>query len=516
MKRLIIIFGLLLMASSASATITYDAGNNIITVTGYTEDTPCTFTDIYNADQSGGWGVVSKQGDTQFLFDTEIDAGDGSTSTYLHDTNKQVTFSDTSNSYGIKVATNAKVWFGELVDSTLKTTKDGCHFIFLRTGSYHSMHCTTYDANTYLHLFGCLIYQTYGKIQTSGKTYNCILMNRNIMVDSSNSDTYNLQVQSADCGLESSKGTFEKLTFTDCDYGIYVYNSVFVYDIKNATLYNCTNELLIRDMAVDWSLINVDSNKAWSIKWNTDYPSTGRVLRKYEGNLKVIEMHNGAINGAIVKIWDKDSNLVVDTTTDANGVIPTQIITRGYYNQANGSTLQDASPHTMTVEKDGYTTYEAEFTLKQKTDWLIALQKSCSICPSLPSQASLFPNLDIIDQKCKTMPILIYTGFNYISIPLYQYNTSLYALFGDHPVNNDTVKKYVNGAWSISTYNNGTWNNASNIEPIKPFCGYEYDRAGDNFTLNVSGYIKSNIITFDEKTYVGTNIIRPIRSDKDD
>jgi len=45
--------------------ITYDSTNNIIIVTGFTESDPCTFEDIYQADQTNGWGVVSKQGDCQ-------------------------------------------------------------------------------------------------------------------------------------------------------------------------------------------------------------------------------------------------------------------------------------------------------------------------------------------------------------------------------------------------------------------------------------------------------------------
>lgn len=95
---------------------------------------------------------------------------------------------------------------------------------------------------------------------------------------------------------------------------------------------------------------------------------------QYEFDLKVIDKDNVAINAATVKVWDKDSNLIVDTTTNASGVITTQTISRGYYNQANGNTLQEKSPHLIKIEKAGYTTYEADFTLDDKTNWLIALQ----------------------------------------------------------------------------------------------------------------------------------------------
>ena len=145
--------------------------------------------------------------------------------------------------------------------------------------------------------------------------------------------------------------------------------------------------------------------------------------------------------------------------------------------------------------------------------------------PLSPPTKPPFTEIDLIDQlhheythiECKTMHIPIYIGLNYISIPLYQYNTSLAALFNDHPVDNDTMKKYINGTWNVSSYNNGTWINASDIEPIEPTVGYEYNRTGDNFTLNVSGYMKYNITIYTNyKNRVGTNIIRPMRSDKDD
>jgi hypothetical protein len=44
--------------------IAYNAGTNIITVTGYTEGTPCNFTDIYNADKAGTLSLHARTGIT--------------------------------------------------------------------------------------------------------------------------------------------------------------------------------------------------------------------------------------------------------------------------------------------------------------------------------------------------------------------------------------------------------------------------------------------------------------------
>ena len=42
--------------------ITYDAPNKTITIVGYTEGTPCTFTDLYNADKAGSYALHTRTG----------------------------------------------------------------------------------------------------------------------------------------------------------------------------------------------------------------------------------------------------------------------------------------------------------------------------------------------------------------------------------------------------------------------------------------------------------------------
>ena len=39
--------------------ITYNATNNILTVTGYTEAVPCTFTELYSADKAGSLQLLA-------------------------------------------------------------------------------------------------------------------------------------------------------------------------------------------------------------------------------------------------------------------------------------------------------------------------------------------------------------------------------------------------------------------------------------------------------------------------
>jgi len=51
-------------------------------------------------------------------------------------------------------------------------------------------------------------------------------------------------------------------------------------------------------------------------------------------------------------------------------------VSRGYYDQAHGNTLQDYGPHTLTITKAGYQTYVKKFVLSAKTSWEIKLAQA--------------------------------------------------------------------------------------------------------------------------------------------
>lgn len=90
--------------------------------------------------------------------------------------------------------------------------------------------------------------------------------------------------------------------------------------------------------------------------------------------LELWNMQHIGFDGATVKIWDLNNNLVVDTTT-ASGVIATQTLDYGYYIQSDGSTPTMQTPHTIEIKKAGYQTYKKKFTLDEKIDWRIRLRK---------------------------------------------------------------------------------------------------------------------------------------------
>ena len=464
-------------------TITYNSGTNTITVTGYTEATPCTFQDIYNADKTGGlwlhsrygitgtdadpvatdrplrpadyvvlggasndlfigvvvwdatsvtirvigtdrdgtsqtedititsdeiyyltkwfktithtqiiaftgndfayalvqgqWGVVSRQCTDQFCFNAKLQIGDGNTATWFADTNKHITIVNGLISGNwqtfIDVKTNAVFRVGKLIDLTKKITDEGCSFYFAETNYYSKP--IMGDGTIYLYGSIFTAYVKEARMNDPDRCWNCKFINECFIV-SANSNIYNYQTENnINHGITilSGSGTYEDIKITGDSCVSVVYIDGGTATVKNLKAFGTFQYDVQPSNNGICYLINCDF-PAWTFIWQN--PPNEKVYRQYEFDLKVIDKDNVAISGATVKIWDKDSNLVVDTTTDANGEIATQTITRGYYNQANGNTLQDASPHLIKIEKAGYTTYEADFTLEEKTDWLIALNSA--------------------------------------------------------------------------------------------------------------------------------------------
>jgi hypothetical protein len=361
--------------------ITYDAPSNTITVTGYTEGTPCNFTDIYNADVAGAWGVVTRQCTDQFCFDCKVVIGDGSTATWFKDSQKHVLWTDLSVAeydVGLRGRTNSHI------------ETEYCSFYVAQKWNAVTIGGTSGEYAPDVKIDHCSFDAAYGagvcaiRWITDGYIKNSILKNTMIFQTGADIDNVTEHLESSSAtiyALGALSGTLSDIKVLKTVRGVLLYGSTGS-TMKGLYMRNASTSDLNLWNNFNHYIINADfQSSAWRLLYSAS--TSGTVYRQYELDLKVIDKDNVAINGATVKIWDKDSNLVVDTTTNVSGVIATQTITRGYYNKANGSTLQEASPHLIKIEKAGYTMYEADFTLGDKIDWLIALQTSILRNPSM-------------------------------------------------------------------------------------------------------------------------------------
>jgi outer membrane protein assembly factor BamB len=103
--------------------------------------------------------------------------------------------------------------------------------------------------------------------------------------------------------------------------------------------------------------------------------------------------------------------------------------------------------------------------------------------------------------------IPIYSGKNLIAIPLIQDDPTLAAVFGDDPVNNDRVYRYIGGAYKSAYCWDGLWYGAvSDVEPMEPEVGYEYHRKDVGYTLTIMGTRCTGTIStpiFEVKNLIG-------------
>ena len=410
------------MTSENPTSVTYDESANAITVTGYSSERPCTFKDVYDADVAGSWGVVGLVGSDQFSFSAHISIGDGSTTTYFTDTNKQILVmagacSSTYRDF-ITIERYATLTFGQLDDASTYRTKSGIQVIienqdtwghvienrwgstyiyssaFSKSGGYDGFAIYNYAGtlriwNTQLNGLVSLSQVTdiaYVTIFGDSHLYN------GLTSPFSASTVLGTTVYNVDSSGNAVRIWFNGSTYKDMRF-------VNVASVAN-------NEMASGDSY----FLNCEA-VTWAFNWQVG--TTSRIYRQYEFDLTVTDHGGHPLEGSTVTLNDKDGNEVFSGETDENGQIDTQNVTRGYYARATGNTLQDASPHTLTITKEGYSSYTTVFTLTKKTDWTIALQPMSNggliekvgfvpVDPYLTSPSGTYRWLDIADQAYGT------------------------------------------------------------------------------------------------------------------
>lgn len=332
-------------------------------------------------------GVVWKQSSTQFVFDCKIVVGDGSTATYFTDTNKQVKFNIAGlGTPAILVKNSATFTCGVLIDSTLKTTKYGVSFI-IHMDYYGNGFIQGETTSSSIYLYGCFAigegdgtYFEPEAIVCGGKTVKIYdgtfsyVRNLGRSLPSTADLNRNTVSYAEKIGEGSLGTTLDTKIATSVDIWVFSYGTSVT--VKNLISYNSTNGFAPYQTTVDHYLINVVPD-VWKFLWNTSPNS--KVFRQYEFDLAVTDAAGNPVQDATVSLKDKNGAQIFSATTDVNGRIATQTVTRGYYQQSTGDTLQDSSPHTLKIEKAGYQNYAKKFTLQEKTKWEIKLAKAQAI-----------------------------------------------------------------------------------------------------------------------------------------
>ena len=322
------------------------------------------------------WGVVSKQASNQFAFDCKIVVGDGSTATYFTDTLKQIVFSNSYayGSYIIDVKASATFTLGAVIDVTAKSTKNGCDILVDNTNG--NRFYIMFEGGT-SYLYSCSF-----KTKIAGgdawlayyptRIWNCQLYYISTRFVA-NCDFYGTTFDAASSAgaiLNSGSGnTYANLKFFSC--GTIVRGDGSVAPFVNFYSRGHTTVAAYISVVSAYTFINPDFD-TWTFGWN-GVSAVQKVFRQYEFDLATDA-------SATVTLKDVSGNTVFSVTSDAaTGLIATQTVSRGYYDQAHGNTLQDYGPFTLTITKAGKMPYtQTGIVLTEKTKLLIMLRTQLS------------------------------------------------------------------------------------------------------------------------------------------
>lgn len=352
---------------------TYYSDVNTVVCEGGSEVNALTFEDIYQADITNEWGVVEKLGENQFLFYSKIVI-----SGYFHDINKMVTFENnivTGNSqYVIYVTEGSTFILGDLIDNVSQTTSNGCQIFFNEKNYQYTLLINALDAQE-SSIFNCVFYgnELDTRILIKTNIINCVFYN-DIKLMYSTGIAFNNQIFNNIYG------------FLSCDFEINSKASIFgsmsinhAYENYNADLVNVfarNNQHVFttsESRTVDTYYIDVDSDN-WQIGWWGN--CEGKLFRQYTFNLNVLNGNiTDFVDNATVQLW-KDSNLIYEGTTNSSGMIPTQTLTYGYYQQSTGDTIQNAtSPYYLVVTHPEWQTYISRFYITEPLRLTVSMQE---------------------------------------------------------------------------------------------------------------------------------------------
>jgi len=264
----------------------------------------------------------------------------------------------------------------------LKITRDGCSLWTERESGSNQGFIITESGGT-CELYGCELhahFHFYWDFFLEGKftAYNCLFVH--VIFYAAAVDLYNcIWTEVRLRALYNTSGEFETLKFGGARRdGSILATMEFGGDRTFRNIWARGFDYLISrtlGIKVNFYLINWDVD-VWAFSFGAD---KFIAWRQYEFDLAVTDKDGNPINGATVELKDKNGNVVFSVKTDVNGRITTQTVSRGWYEQATGNTLNDLSPHTLTISKAGYQDYVKKFTLEAKTNWEIKLAKAVGI-----------------------------------------------------------------------------------------------------------------------------------------
>ena len=329
------------------------------------------------------WGVVWKK-DNWYRFDKGLYFSN----TYFADSGKQYYIN--IKNWQIMSATvwlgaeGSNITFGELVDETSKSTKNGVSILFDNKADQYIIVMETSGGSVKLYscYLSCInrndaLVAAKGTADANNRVWNTVFTDGVAFSQTVYTNIFNLNVISTSAIVRRpvTTATVERVYGNYVSYGAWFQNTEdgYIKDIFGRNMGYAA--FMESEYDYNCSLVNGDFD-AWKVRWSGTN-NLARLYRKYTVNIKVIDKDGNPIEGANVTLNDVDGTEVFSATTDSNGEIPEQEVSRGYcqYPDDNLETnlTKDYSPHTLTISHRDHPSREFKFTLNEKIDWTIAL-----------------------------------------------------------------------------------------------------------------------------------------------
>ena len=358
----------LIMPGEAQAGITYDGPSDTITIV----DGTYSFDDIQTANDGGGWGQMTTQGN-QHKIDAKIVVGDGSTTTALEDTKKHIEYS--GDRFFVRIAASIKLGLKDANDHV----HDGCSLYAPNiTGTYMFGYNTPASAveSGDLYLYGSNVYVPgfWAWYRDSDQVVEIIGCNvtgwgRIQGTNSILKDTYNHDGHSSYGGwtFKAPFGTVDNYTVVrSAGYALYYYGDYSQDTIIRASTFQDNGATSFYMAACSgWTLTLVDCEvDSWTFNW----AAGGTCNRSYSFNVLVTDAEGTAQSGVTVTLRDKDSTELFSLNTGADGKLSSaQDVIYAIYTTAGGNTPDLQGPHTLTIT-DGTNTVETKITIDHKIE----------------------------------------------------------------------------------------------------------------------------------------------------
>ena len=366
-------------------------GKITIDRTGTQADDTFGVEDIYDADVAGGWGVITKTGETYDIGTTLIFTNDMT----WEDQQKTIKFNDgfttskVSMNLGLYDETGAKSY-----------SYNGCSIIFwnyslnsITFDNLNAYNTTFFQSNEYNSLAsrGSLSYLSLSF--TAGTIADCYINHLRGFTPSSAINCHYIRTQlfKADIAFSRGAATYEDVTAMDCSRAFQTGSNAVIRAVGYRGIDMSNGDVLC--LGSNWDIEFVDSYPtAEPFKYLTGY-GVGKIINT--ATITVLDTEGAAYVGATVNVYNNLGTLEFTGTTNASGQVTDEMIVNSSTWDAAGTlTYVDYNPFSIKIIDEGMRTINTSINVSDKVreTFKIRPQKQIAI-----TQDGVFINADPTD-----------------------------------------------------------------------------------------------------------------------